>query len=188
MTDAEREELRGLLHLRSFRYGDFVLSSGRTSNFYFDGKQVTLDARGLHLVGRSVLERCRAVGVEAVGGLTLGADPIAAAVAALSGGDGGTPVRAFIVRKEAKEHGTGRAIEGAPLGPGVRCAIVDDVVTTGGALLRAVEAVRETGAEVVEAIVVVDREEGGRETLAAEGVALHALYQRSQFPAPAPAV
>ncbi|MFN2452199.1 MAG: orotate phosphoribosyltransferase [Candidatus Dormibacteria bacterium] len=186
MTEAEREELRALLHRRSFRYGDFLLSSGRRSEFYFDGKQVTLDARGLHLVGRAVLERCRHLDVEAVGGLTLGADPIAAAVAALSGGDG-PAVQAFIVRKEAKQHGTGRAIEGPPLLPGTRCAIVDDVITSGGALLRAVDAVRETGAEVVEAIVVVDREEGGRESLAAGGVQLHALYRRSQFPAPSTA-
>lgn len=187
MTEAEREELRALIHERSFRYGEFLLSSGRRSDFYFDGKQVTLDARGLYLVGRAVLERCRQLGVDAVGGLTLGADPIAAAVAALSGGDGGPPVRAFIVRKEAKQHGTGRAIEGPPLTSGTRCAIVDDVITTGGALLRAVDAVRETGAQVVEAIVVVDREEGGRESLASAEVDLHALYQRSQFPAPSPA-
>ncbi len=185
MTAAQREELRALLHTRSFRYGDFLLSSGRRSDFYFDGKQVTLDARGLHLVGLGVLERCRELGVAAVGGLTLGADPIAAAVAALSGGDGGAPVRAFIVRKEAKQHGTGRAIEGPALGPGTRCAIVDDVITSGGSLLRAVEAARAIGAEVVEAIVVVDRDEGGRQTLAATGVPLHALFERSQFPAPA---
>ena len=85
MTGEQREELRALLHTRSFQYGDFLLSSGRRSDFYFDGKQVTLDARGLHLVGLGVLERCRELEIEAVGGLTLGADPIAAAVAASAG-------------------------------------------------------------------------------------------------------
>ena len=180
-----REELHALLAERAMRFGSFVLSSGRTSDFYFDGKQVTLDGRGLHLVARLVLERCRAIGANAVGGLTLGADPIAAGVAALSGGDGGTPLRAFIVRKEVKQHGTGRGIEGPPLGPGDRCVLVDDVITTGGAFLTALERVAPTGAEVLEAICVVDREEGGREALAERMLPLHALFLRSEFARPA---
>jgi orotate phosphoribosyltransferase len=180
---ALRDELRALLHRRSFRYGDFLLSSGRRSDFYFDGKQVTLEGRGLHLVSSLVLDRCRELGVDAVGGLTLGADPIAAGVVALSG-TGPTPLRAFIVRKEAKQHGTGRAIEGPALGPGDRCLLVDDVVTTGAGFLTAVEQVRATGAEVVEALALVDREEGGEAALAAAGLRLHALFRRSEFPAP----
>ncbi len=179
-----RDELHALLRERSMRFGDFTLSSGRKSDFYFDGKQVTLDGRGLHLVSRLVVDRCRAVGATAVGGLTLGADPIAAGAAAVSGGDGGAPLRAFIVRKEAKQHGTGRAIEGPPLGAADRCVLVDDVITTGGAFLTALDRVAETGATVLEAICVVDRQEGGREALEARGLPLHALFLRSDFPKP----
>jgi orotate phosphoribosyltransferase len=179
-----RAELHALLAARAMRFGSFVLSSGRTSDFYFDGKQVTLDGRGLYLVATLVLERCRALGATAVGGLTLGADPIAAGVAALSGGDAGPALRAFIVRKDAKEHGTGRAIEGPALGAADRCILVDDVITTGGAFLTALDRLAPTGAKVLEAVCVVDREEGGREALTARGLALHALFLRSEFPRP----
>lgn len=153
---------------------------------YVNGKEVTLEGRGLHLCALLILERCRALEVAAVGGLTLGADPIAAAVVALSGA-GPEPLRAFIVRKQVKQHGTGQLIEGPALGRGERVAVVDDVITTGASLLQAVEAVRQAGAEVVEAIALVDREEGGSETIAARGVPVHALFTRSDFrPPPAP--
>jgi len=182
MNESElRRELHGLLLERCFRFGDFVLSSGRRSSYYFDGKQVTLEGRGLYLVSELVLARCRALGVDAVGGLTLGADPIAAGVAALSGKEG-PPVRAFIVRKATKEHGTGGAIGGRPLSRGDRVVLVDDVLTTGGSFLLAHVAVVETGAVVAEAITVVDREEGGTEALASRGIPLHALFRRSEFP------
>ncbi|HEX3604511.1 MAG TPA: orotate phosphoribosyltransferase [Candidatus Dormibacteraeota bacterium] len=187
MSDpALRAELQALLQRRSFRYGDFLLSSGRRSDFYFDGKQVTLEGRGLWVASRLILDRCRELEVTAVGGLTLGADPIAAGVAALSGTDP-MPLRAFIVRKQAKDHGTARAIEGPTLGPHDRVLLVDDVVTTGSGFLVALEQVRATGAEVVEALALVDREEGGEEALAAVGLRLHALFRRSEFPAPASA-
>lgn len=181
-----RVELHALLQRRSFRYGDFVLSSGRRSDYYFDGKQVTLEGRGLYLVSRLILARCQEIGAVAVGGLTLGADPIAAGVAALSGGEE-VPLRAFIVRKEVKQHGTGQAIEGPPLRGGDRVVLVDDVITTGGAFLTAAARVTETGASVVEAIAVVDREEGGREALAERGIPLHALFSRREFAAAATA-
>ena len=184
--DGLRAELRALLHRRSFRYGDFLLSSGRRSDFYFDGKQVTLEGRGLYLASRLILDRCRELEVTAVGGLTVGADPIAAGVIALSGTDP-MPLRGFIVRKEAKGHGTGRVIEGPSLGPHDLCLLVDDVITTGAGFLTALEQVRATGAAVVEALVLVDREEGGGEALAGAGLRLHALFHRSQFPAPASA-
>lgn len=179
-----RAELKALLATRSFRFGDFVLSSGRRSDFYFDGKQVTLEGRGLFLVATLLLARCREVGATAVGGLTLGADPIAAGVAALSGGSEEGALRAFIVRKEVKQHGTGRGIEGPPLGPDDRCVLVDDVITTGGAFLTARERVAQTGATVLEAAVVVDRQEGGREALEVEGIPLFALFVRGDFPRP----
>lgn len=183
---ALRNELHGLLYERSFRFGDFVLRSGRRSDFYFDGKQVTLQGRGLYLVSRLILQRLRELdGVTAVGGMSLGADPICSGVAALSGMEDAEPVDAFIVRKEVKDHGTARPIEGPSLQPGQRVVLVEDTITTGGALLQAYDSVVATGAEVVEAIVIVDREEGGREALAERGLRLHALYRRSEFPTPA---
>jgi orotate phosphoribosyltransferase len=181
--DAVRRELHALLAERAFTFGDFVLTSGRHSDFYFNGKQVTLDGRGLYLASLLILERCRELRIDAIGGLTLGADPIAAGVAALSGR--GDPVRAFIVRKEAKEHGTGRLIEGPPLREGDRVMVVDDVITTGGSLLKAADALQEAPVEIVEALAIVDREEGGRENIEARGLRVHALFARSEFSAPA---
>ena len=177
---ALRDELHALLAGRAMQFGDFVLTSGRRSDFYVDGKQVTLDGRGLYLVSRLALERCRSLAVEAVGGLTLGADPIAAGIAALSGATE-RPVTAFIVRKEVKAHGTGRAIEGPALRPGARVLLVDDTLTTGGTFLTARDRVVAAGAVVVEALCVVDRDEGGREALDAAGIPLHALFNRSEF-------
>lgn len=177
-----REELHSLMAERAFRYGDFVLSSGRHSTYYVDGKQVTLDGRGLWIVSQLVLRRCHELEVDAVGGLTLGADPIAAGAAALSGAEPPC-VTAFIVRKQEKAHGTGRTIEGPPLRPGTRVVLVDDALTTGGSVLQARDPVAETGATIVEAIVLIDREEGGRQNLEAAGIPVHALFARSEFPA-----
>lgn len=182
-VEALRRELHALIAEHAVRFGDFVLTSGRRSNYYFDGKQVTLNGRGLYLVSRLVLERCRELNVDAVGGLTLGADPIASGVAALSGVEA-TPLAAFIVRKQEKAHGTGRIIEGPQLRPGMRVLLVDDTLTTGGTFLQAREHVAETGVEIVGALAVVDREEGGREALESAGLAVQALFTRSEFPAP----
>jgi orotate phosphoribosyltransferase len=181
--DAMRRELHDLLADRAFTFGDFVLTSGRRSDFYFNGKQVTLEGRGLHLVSRLILERCRELRIDAIGGLTLGADPIVGGVAALSGE--ANPLRAFIVRKQSKEHGTAALIEGPPLRPADRVMVVDDVITTGGSLLQAVDAIRDLQVEVVEALAVVDRQEGGREAIEARGLHVHALFVRSEFSAPA---
>jgi orotate phosphoribosyltransferase len=182
---ALRSELHAMLYERSFKFGDFVLRSGRRSDFYFDGKQVTLDGRGLYLVSRLMLARVREIdGVTAVGGMTLGADPICSGIAALSGAEDSTPLQAFIVRKEVKDHGTGKPIEGPALQAGQRVVLVEDTITTGGALLQAYDRVVEAGAVPVEAIVIVDREEGGREACAERGLPLHALYRRSEFPTP----
>jgi len=177
---ALRDELRELVATRAFSFGTFTLTSGRTSDYYVDGKQVTLDGRGLYLVARFALEHCREKSVDAVGGLTLGADPIAAAVAALSGTES-HPLTAFIVRKEVKGHGTGRAIEGPDLRPEMRVLLVDDTLTTGGTFLQAQEKVAATGATIAGAFCVVDREEGGREALEAAGIELHSLFRRSEF-------
>jgi orotate phosphoribosyltransferase len=180
MTDPVLAELHELVLTRAVKFGDFVLTSGRHSDYYIDGKQVTLHGRGLFLVASLLLQRCRQHGVRTIGGLTLGADPIAAAVAALSGAQDGH-VNAFIVRKEAKSHGTAQVIEGPVLRPGERVLLVDDTLTTGGTLLQAADAVRAVGAEVVEAVCLVDREEGGAQALADAGIPLHAFFRRSDF-------
>jgi orotate phosphoribosyltransferase len=154
-----RARLLQLVRERAYREGiAIVLASGKPSTFYIDGKKVTLHPEGLNLTARLMLEQLRALPqVTAVGGLTLGADPIAAAVSALSW-DTGQRLGAFLVRKEAKQHGTGSRIEGELL-PGQKVAIVEDTLTTGGSARRAIEAVREAGAEPVVVLALADRED-----------------------------
>ena len=163
----EREQLRKLLKSESLMFGDFTLASGKKSTFYFDSKRTTLRPDGAWLTARQILALIRERGIkaDAIGGLTLGADPIVCPVAALSH-DEGPALRAFIVRKEAKEHGTGRRIEGN-LPERSRVIVVDDVVTTAGSTLKAIEAAEEEGHTVVAVICLVDREQGGTERLAA---------------------
>ena len=168
-----------LLATRSAKRGRFTLSSGRESDLYIDARLTTMSPEGLTIVGPLAREALRAAGwgVQAVGGLTLGADPVSYAVAyasALAGDD--PPLRAFTVRKEAKAHGTGRLIEG-PFRAGDRVAVIEDVITTGGSALRAVDAVRAAGGEVAGVLAVVDREEGGREAIEARGLAVRALVR-----------
>ena len=165
MLRSDRERLKQLLKEHSLMFGEFTLVSGKKSSFYFDSKRTTLLPEGAYLVAAEVLKTLEKRGIEAdaIGGMTLGADPIVCPVAALSHADG-RPLRAFIVRKEAKEHGTARQIEGQ-LEPGSRVVVVDDVVTTGSSTLRAIEAVEAAGHEVVAVLCLVDREEGGTEHL-----------------------
>ena len=166
---------------RSFQYREdppFTLVSGRTSPYYFDCKATTLHPEGMYLIGRAGFERIRGLSVRAVGGLTLGADPVAYAISHASF-DAGEPVETFIVRKQAKAHGTRRRVEGN-VRPGDRVVVVDDVVTTGASTLEAVEAAREAGLVVVKALVLVDRQEGGRERIEAAGVPLEAILTREE--------
>lgn len=179
-SESLRAELHALLAARALRFGEFVLTSGRRSDYYVDGKQVTLHGRGLYLVARLGLEHCQELGVDAVGGLTLGADPIASAIAALSG-DSVRPLNAFIVRNEHKTHGTAQSIEGPPLRSGIRVLLVDDTLTTGGTFLRARDAVVATGAAVAGAWCLVDREEAGADALLAVGIPVRALFRRRDF-------
>jgi orotate phosphoribosyltransferase len=138
-----------------------VLTSGRTAQYYVDAKRATLRPAGFQALGELVARQADAWGAGAVGGLTMGADPVACA--ALAGGFGG---KAFFVRKEAKQHGLQRRIEGPPLAAGERCCIVEDVVTTGGSTLQAIAAVREAGLEIVGVLSVLDRLAGGAERIA----------------------
>ena len=161
----DRNRLLELLKAHSLLFGDFTLASGRKSRYYFDSKRTTLLPEGAYLVAREVLRVLRDNGIQAdaVGGLTLGADPIVCPVAALSHVEG-CPLRAFIVRKESKDHGTGRRIEGN-LEPGSRVVVIDDVVTTAESTLQAIRAATDAGHRVVAVVCLVDREEGGSERL-----------------------
>ncbi len=165
----ERDRLIELLLERSVRHGEFLLSSGHRSNYYIDARLTTMSAEGLHLVGGLGLAAIRGMGwhPSAVGGLTLGADPVAYAIAMASTS---TPplISAFTVRKEPKGHGTGSQVEGN-LRPGDPVVVVEDVITSGRSASRAIRVVREAGARVLGVLGVVDRQEGGKERLESEG-------------------
>lgn len=181
--EKERARLLELLTQLSFERRQVVLSSGKTSDFYIDCKRTMLTAEGHYLVGRLLFDRIRRhpEPLVGVGGLTLGADPIASAVSLTSYLEG-APIPAFIVRKEPKGHGTGQWMEGRTnLRDGDRVAIVEDVVTTGGSTLRAVERVEAEGLKVGLCLALVDREEGGREAIEARGHRLETLFTRKDF-------
>lgn len=179
MTDAD--QLRRLLLERSVRRGDFVLSSGQHSSYYIDCRLSTMSAEGMVLIGRMGLAAIRAAGwrPRAVGGLTMGADPVAFAIAAASWGTD-LPIDAFSVRKEVKGHGTGRGIEGN-FGAGDEVVVVEDVITTGASAQRAISAIREAGGRVAGVVAVVDREEGGRAIVENSGIEVVALTTASQI-------
>ncbi len=177
-----RERLKSLIRERSLKVADepiFKLSSGKLSRYYIDLKQITLDPEGAYLVGKLMYELIRDFGVAGAGGLTLGADPIAYAVAFVSYMDS-NPIKPFVVRKEPKGHGTGRQIEGL-LKAGDRVAVLEDVVTTASSSLKAVSACRSEGLDVVGVFCVVDREEGGRGHINAQGLELYSLFRLSEL-------
>lgn len=167
--------LEDLLLARSVRHGDFVLASGQRSSFYIDCRLTTMSAEGMVLIGREGLRAIRQAAwkASAVGGLTLGADPVAYAIAAASWAEG-PPLEAFTVRKEPKQHGTQRLIEGN-FAAGATVVVVEDVITSGSSALRAIEAVLAEGGRVAGVLAVVDRQQGGRETLEAAGYEVRAL-------------
>jgi orotate phosphoribosyltransferase len=182
-----RDELRSILLSKSIKTGDFVLASGARSNLYVDCRVTTLDARGAVLVGELMHEllrreeQQRGIKVDALGGLTMGADPISLSTAMRSSlaGDA-TPLRCFVVRKEAKGHGRGKRIEGN-FQPGDSVVVIDDVITTGDSTLKAIAAVEEEGAKVAFVMVLVDREEGGRANIEGKGYPVAALFRRSEL-------
>ncbi len=176
-----RTRLLDLLATRSARRGTFTLASGRQSDLYIDCRPTTMYPEGLATIGPLGLHAIGERGwtPDSIGGLTLGADPVSYAIAYASQ-LAGTPVRAFTVRKEAKAHGTGKVIEGA-FEANDRVVVVEDVITTGGSALRAVEAVRAAGGTVVGVLAVVDREEGGREAIHAAGLEVEALVRASEI-------
>ena len=178
----DREQLKKIILELSYEKRLVTLASGRQSDFYFDGKQTTLHAVGGFLVGKLFYEAIKDVeGVQAVGGITLGADPIATATS-IAAHLAGQSMHAFIIRKEPKGHGTGQWLEGRKnLPAGTRVVIVEDVVTTGGSSMKAVRRAEEEGLVVLGIVTLVDREEGGRENNEAEGYWLRALFTKSQL-------
>ncbi len=156
-----------------------ILTSGRTSTYYIDAKMTTLDPQGANLAARLFLEVLKSYDIDAIGGFTLGADPIVSAVAAISV-ETERPLPAFIVRKEPKKHGERKMIEG-PFKTGWKVAVVDDVVTTGGSTLKACKAVEEEGGKVVLTLALVDRLEGGRENLEKNGYTFVPLLTREDL-------
>src|ERR1700694_1674442 len=179
MTD--HSTLITLLAQRSAKRGQFTLASGKQSTFYIDARLTTMSPEGLSMIGPLALSALEETGwsVDAVGGLTLGADPISYAISYASARSD-RPLRAFTVRKEAKAHGTGKLLEG-PFRQGDRVAVIEDVLTTGGSALRAIYAVRPASGTVVGVLVLVDREEGGRQAIEKAGVPVVALVTASQI-------
>ena len=172
MEDSELSEtLDRLLALAlergAIKYGDFTLTSGKKSSYYFDGRLLSLDPEGAFLISQAIIPLLEQAGAMAVGGTTLGADPMVAALA-LASHIKGRSIPAFIVRKESKTHGTKQNIEG-PLEPGTNVAIVDDVCTTGGSLFHAIEAAEWAGCSVVKVVSILDRNEGGSEEIRRRG-------------------
>jgi orotate phosphoribosyltransferase len=168
-------ELIGLVESKALKRGTFRLASGREASFYLDAKQVVLDAHGAMLVGKAILERLRSLGPlpAAVGGMSIGADPITSAVITMAGVEG-LPLKGFMVRKEPKDHGTKKYVEG-PVEPGQRVVIVEDVTTTGGSSLLAIDRVHEFGLVVERVITVIDRLAGAKDAFAARGIPLESL-------------
>ncbi len=175
MSEGVDRLLQLALEKGALKYGDFTLTSGKKSTFYFDGRLLSLDPEGAYLISQSLLPVLREAGAEAVGGLTLGADPIVASIALASHIDE-TPIPAFIVRKEAKSHGTGQIVEG-PLKAGSRVAIIDDACTTAGSLFQAIEAAEGAGCTVVKVVAVLDRQGGGGDELRRRGYDFIALME-----------
>ncbi len=177
---SERQKLLDILKEKSVKTGDFVLASGKRSDFYVDVRQTSLHSEGSWLIARQLLEAIDA-SVVGIGGLTMGADPLACATAAVAHSQGRT-LHAFLIRKEAKGHGTGRYVEGmANFSKGDPVVIVEDTTTTGGSLLTAVERAKQVGLHVVQCITVVDREEGAAERIISAGYQLTALTTRSEL-------
>ena len=179
---SDRQPLLDLIRARALKFGEFTLASGLTSSYYLDGKQVTLHAGGLKLISEGILDLLDAAGelFDAVGGMSIGADPIVGGVLAAAAARGRDDLVGFLVRKDAKGHGTQKYIEG-PLEPGMRAVILEDVVTTGGSSVLAVDRVREFGAEPVRVVCIVDRLQGGEAAFAATGLPLSSLATVRDF-------
>lgn len=179
----DKDLLVALVREHALQFGQFTLASGKQASYYLDCRKITLHPQGSNLIGAGILDGLTshrfASPPDAVGGMAIGADPITASIVVLSG-QRGLGMRGFMVRKEAKAHGTGKLVEG-PVTPGMRCVVVEDVITSGGSALRAVEAAKDFGLEVLGIYGVIDRLEGGRETIENAGLPLTTLLTINDF-------
>jgi orotate phosphoribosyltransferase len=173
-TQDHRHRLLELIKKEALFKGDYTLSSGKKSSYYIDLRLITMSSEGAYLIANILFDELKDEKIDSIGGLTMGADPIAAAYAAISFLRG-KPSSAFIIRKEEKKHGKGKLIEG-PLKKGARVVIVDDVATSGGSLIKAIDAAEKEGCTVVKVMSLVDRNEGASAELAKRGFPLHSLY------------
>ena len=183
-----KERLKALIQEKSLKFGDFTLASGKKAKYYLDGKQVTLDGEGAMLIGQEILDLIRETPdflssegklPDAVGGMSIGADPITAAVITM-GAISNVPLRGFLVRKQGKGHGTDQYIEG-PVKQGDRVVIVEDVVTTGGSSLEAIQRVEAAGITVLGVVAIIDRMEGGAEAFIERGYTFRSLLTIRDF-------
>lgn len=175
-----KAELSDLLKQEALKKGNFVLSSGKTSTYYLDGRVITLSPKGAYLAASIILDMIKDKGAQAIGGPTLGADPIVGAIACLSHINN-VPINTFIVRKAAKEHGAGRQVEGPAIKKGSKVILIDDVATTGKALIEAKQALDCLGVIVIEALTIVDRCEGAEENLKKAGIKLKSIFKISEL-------
>jgi orotate phosphoribosyltransferase len=175
----DRDALKALILEKALRFGDFTLASGKRASYYLDCRQITLDSQGARLVGEGMLALLESNLPELVGGMAIGADPITAAILTLAGTKG-LALRGVMVRKEPKQHGTGKLVEG-PFREGESITIVEDVVTTGGSSLLAIERCEAVGLKVQRVLAIIDRLEGGREAFAAHGYELTTLFTVRDF-------
>lgn len=182
----DKQQLMELVRAKALKFGQFTLASGKQASYYLDGKQITLDSEGARLIAEGILDLLGSDLPAAVGGMAIGADPITAAVVTMAGVRG-LALKGFLVRKEAKGHGTQRFVEG-PVQAGDRVAIVEDVVTTGGSSLQAIERAEAVGLKVERVIAIIDRLEGGAAAFAARGVPLESLLTIRDFGIEPPSV
>ncbi len=174
-----KSRLLDLLKEKALVIGKVRLSSGKESDYYLDERVVTLSAEGAYLTARIMLDMLKDVEVDAVGGMTVAADPIAGAVAAISYAQG-KPINGFIVRKEPKGHGMGKQVEG-PVAKGMKVAVVDGTMTTGASILKAIEVLEKEGCQVVKVILLIDRLEGGKEAVEGKGYDYSAIFTRDDL-------
>jgi orotate phosphoribosyltransferase len=181
MAVYDREALVALVRHKALKFGNFTLASGKKATYYLDGKQVTLDPNGARLIAEGLLDLLEGRGPmpAAVGGMSIGADPITAAVVTMSAVRG-TPILGYMVRKEPKGHGTNQYLEG-PVQPGMNAVIVEDVVTTGGSSLAAIERAQQFGLKIVGVLAVIDRMEGGPDAFAQKGYWFSSLLDIRDF-------